>query len=107
MPIDTHITINVSSSWKKDVTKYARQVGVSRSKFVRDAVRAAICEGAAPGQIDHVYPPEQRINGHCNPRARVGLCSVCWSSTPTREEWDIIREAPQSTMADFQGDDEE
>tara|TARA_R110000824_G_C14998788_1_gene655994 strand:+ start:293 stop:622 length:330 start_codon:yes stop_codon:yes gene_type:complete len=78
------VSFSARASWGLTLQRYCRQQGVTRSKFIRDAVNIALFKaGAAEGMIEHLGVPHNAwadTDGvlRCNPHMREGVCPTCW-----------------------------
>jgi hypothetical protein len=78
------VSFSARASWGLTLQKYCKMKGVSRSKFIRDAVNVALFKaGASDGMVEHIGIPVAAWAGddgvlRCNPHLPQGCCPTCW-----------------------------
>ena len=75
------VSFSCDSAFEIMLTEYCRNRGVSRSLFIRQAVRTAMRgQESALGPQVHVSPPavrKKRPDEKCNPMLP-RVCAICW-----------------------------
>ena len=78
------VSFSARASWGLTLQRYCKNKGVSRSRFIRDAVNAALLKDGATGAlVEHLAVPNEAWaddegSPRCNPHYVEGTCMICW-----------------------------
>lgn len=79
------VSFSARASWGLTLQRYCKNKGVSRSRFIRDAVNAALLKDGGVDDVmvehlgipHHIWADEEGVP-RCNPHLDEGCCPTCW-----------------------------